>query len=39
LLEFRYTQVNDAKSQYWGDDRCAAALKAAELVIGNLRGR
>ncbi|MGW4831751.1 DUF3558 domain-containing protein [Amycolatopsis japonica] len=39
LLEFNYSQVNDTKSQYWGDDRCAAALKAAELVIGNLRGR
>lgn len=39
LLEFRYTQVNDAQSQYWGTDRCAVALKAAEFVIGNLRGR
>ncbi|MFJ4097830.1 DUF3558 domain-containing protein [Amycolatopsis japonica] len=39
LLEFKYSQVNDAKSQYWGDDRCAVALKAAEFVIGNLRGR
>lgn len=39
LLEFRYSQVSDGKSEYWGDDRCAAALKAAELVIGNLRGR
>lgn len=39
LLEFRYSQVNDAKSEYWGGDRCAVALKAAEFVIGNLRGR
>lgn len=37
MLQLSY-QVND-KSQYWGDDRCAAALKAAEFVIGNLRGR
>ncbi|MFE6616862.1 DUF3558 family protein [Amycolatopsis sp. NPDC057786] len=39
LLEFKYSQFDDEKSQYWGNDRCAAALKAAELVIGNLRGR
>jgi len=38
-LEFRYQVTGGAKSQYWGEDRCAAALKAAELVIGNLRGR
>ncbi|MFI9452952.1 hypothetical protein [Amycolatopsis sp. NPDC052450] len=35
---FEYFQF-DEKSQYWGDDRCGAALKAAEFVIGNLRSR
>lgn len=39
VLEFKYSQFDGEKSQYWGDDRCAAALKAAEFVIGNLRGR
>ncbi|WP_158633260.1 DUF3558 family protein [Amycolatopsis sp. WAC 04182] len=39
VLNFEYGQVDEAKSTYWGTDRCAAALKAAELVIGNLRGR
>jgi hypothetical protein len=38
-LEFKFSQMNEERSQYWGEDRCAAALKAAEFVIGNLRGR
>jgi len=39
VLNFEYSQVDEATSTYWGTDRCAAALKAAEFVIGNLRGR
>ncbi|RSM68319.1 hypothetical protein DL991_41995 [Amycolatopsis sp. WAC 01375] len=38
-LEFDYMVPDGVDSQYWGTDRCAGVLKAAELVIGNLRGR
>lgn len=38
-LEFDYMYPDGVDSQYWGADRCAGVLKAAELVIGNLRGR
>lgn len=38
-LTFGYRIGGEDSSQYWGADRCAAVFKAAELVIGNLRGR
>ncbi len=37
-LNFGYRVNGTAGSQYWGTDRCAAVFKAAEFVIGNLRG-
>lgn len=33
-----YALYGQNRSQYWGDDVCAGARKAAEFMIGNLRG-
>ncbi|RSN13039.1 hypothetical protein DMC63_27170 [Streptomyces sp. WAC 05977] len=39
MMLVEYVVNGPSGSQYWGNDPCAGARKAAEFVIGNLRGR